>query len=88
MSAFDDLAADDVDLLTASETVPRSILAEVVGYVDAMQPVVNAAIALVEAETKPPLVGVASRDQPWTQARAKLAAAVEAFRLGQGEKPE
>jgi hypothetical protein len=59
---------------------------EVMRYVESMQSVVDAAIASVEAETKPPLVGVPSRDQPWTQARAKLAAAVEAFRLGQGEK--
>lgn len=47
----------------------------------AMEPVVAAAIASVEADTKSPLVGVPSRDQPWTQARAKLAAAVETFRL-------
>jgi hypothetical protein len=45
-----------------------------------MEPVVQAAIASVEAETRPPLVGVPSRDQPWTQARAKLAAAVESYR--------
>lgn len=42
--------------------------------------VILAAIAVVEAETAPPLVGVPSRDQPWTQARARLVAAVEAYR--------
>jgi hypothetical protein len=44
--------------------------------------VVEAAIACVEAETAVPLVGVPSREQPWVQARARLAAAVEAYRLG------
>lgn len=56
--------------------------------VAAMQPVVEAAIASVEAETTPPLVGVPSRDQPWTQARAKLGAAVESYRSATPESEE
>lgn len=42
--------------------------------------VILAAIEAVKSETLPPLIGVPSRDQPWTQARARLTAAVEAYR--------
>lgn len=45
--------------------------------------VVSAAIAYVESLTAAPIVGVPSREQPWMQARARLVAAVDEYRVAE-----
>lgn len=60
-------------------TEPLSDLSDI-ERADLEEGVILAAIDVVEAETALPLVGVPSREQPWTQARARLGTAVEAYR--------